>query len=125
MKNLNKNMMKNLSFPDFEVKKMEFFPQEKILKIFVEGAWLEMNGGTKLGPGILFFKEWKSLSINRFNPTSEQWFPIPEIPAESLRDLCEVKFSDSAISLCGFGNRTGQWIEWKMENAKMHAEFDD
>lgn len=114
MKILNEKMVKNLSFPDFEV--------EKILKIFVKGAWLEMDGGIQLGKGILFFKNWKSLSINRFNPTSEKWSPMEK--AESLKDLCEVKFFDSITSLCGFGNHTGQWIEWKIANAKMHAEFD-
>ena len=124
MKILNENMIKNLSFPDFEVEKMEFFLQEKVLKISVEGAWLEINGGIQLGKGVLFFKDWESLSINRFNSTSEKWSPIEEASAESLRDLCEVKFFDSVISLCGFGSHTGQWIEWKIVNAKIYAEFD-
>jgi len=29
--------------------------EQKILKVFVEGAWLEVNEGTQLGKGILFF----------------------------------------------------------------------
>jgi hypothetical protein len=124
MRSLNEDMMKNLSFPDFEVEKMEFFPQEKTLKIFVEGAWLDLDGGSKLGKGALFFKEWDSLSINRFDPATEKWSLVEGIPVEPLRDLCETKFFDSTVSLCGFGKQMGQWLEWKIVNAKMHAEFD-
>lgn len=125
MKILNENMMKNLSFPDFEVEKMEFSPQKKILKIFVEGAWLDVDGGTKLGKGILFFNEWKSLTIYRFDPSTEKWSSADdEFPAEQLRALCEVNFFGSTISLSGFGKQLGQWMEWKIVNAKMHAEFE-
>ncbi len=54
----------NLSFPDFDVEKMEFSLQEKSLKIFVGGALLEENGGRKiLGKGVLFFNNWESLFI--------------------------------------------------------------
>jgi len=38
MKKLNESLMKNLSFPDFEVNKMIFSPLTRSLKIFVEGA---------------------------------------------------------------------------------------
>lgn len=124
MKYLNEDMIKNLSFPDFSVKKMEFSPREKILNIFVDGAWLEVDGGTKLGKGTIFFEEWESLSVYRFNPDTEKWSHLDESSAETLRDLCEIKFFNSTISLCGFGKQTGQWIEWRIVNAKKHAEFD-
>jgi hypothetical protein len=117
-------MIKNLSFPDIEVENMEFSPQEKTLKIFVDGAWLDVDGGVKLERGILFFKEWESLSINRFNSTTEKWSSVEEFEAEPLRDLCEVNFFDSTISLCGFGTQIGQWVEWKIVNAQMYAEFE-
>ena len=51
MRNLDEIMMKNLSFPDFSVEKMEFLPEQKTLKIFVECAWLAVDGGTVLGKG--------------------------------------------------------------------------
>ncbi len=124
MKNLNEDMMKNLSFPDFEVEKIQFSPQEKILEIFVEGAWLDIDGGIKLGRGVLFSKEWQSLSINRFNPITEKWSTVEEFSPEPLRDICEFKFFDSTVSLYGFGKHVGQWIEWRIVNAEMHAEFN-
>lgn len=120
---LDAQMMKNLSFPDFEVEKMELSPQEKTLKIFVEGAWLDIDGGTKLGKGVLFFKGWESLAINRFNPITEKWSLVEEVSPETLRDLCEIKFFDASISLSGFGKTLGQWMEWRISNVDMHAEF--
>ncbi len=120
---LNESIMRNLSFPDFEVKKMEFSSREKTLIIFVGGAWLDRNEGSELGKGILFFNDWESLSIRRFDPLKEKW-SVDEFPIEQLRDICDFKFIDSTIYLCGFGKEKGQWIEWKIVNAKMHAEFE-
>ena len=124
MRILDKNMMKKLSFPDFDVEKMEFLPQKKMLKIFIDGAWLDIEEGMQLGKGVLFFSDWENLSIRRFDSTIEKWFTVEELRIECLEDLCEVKFSDSTVSLCGFGKKNGQWMEWKIVNTKMHAEFD-
>ncbi len=124
MKILDENMMKNLSFPDFDVEKIEFSPKEKKLKIFVEGAWLDINGGFELGKGVLCFSNWEDLSISRFDPCAEKWSNISEVKVEPLKDLCEVRFDDSTICLYGFGKQIGHWMEWKIQKAKMHAEFD-
>lgn len=124
MKNLDEIMIRNLSFPDFNVEKMEFLPEQKILKVFVEGAWLGINEGTVLGKGVLFFNDWDLLSISRYDPILERWYEVEIRNAEELSDLCEVKFSNSNISLYGFGKKLGQWLEWKISHAKIHAEFE-
>ena len=114
--------MSNLSFPDFDVEKMEFSRQEKTLKVFVEGAWLDENGGEMLGRGILFFSNWDFLSINRFDSDTNTLTPLENIP-EYLTDLCEADFLNSDVSLCGFGEKTGKWLEWRLKHTEMHAEF--
>lgn len=124
MTKLNKEMMKNLSFPDFQVEKMEFSQKNKSLKIFVDGAWLDMEKGQELGKGVLFFDDWENLSIHAFNPTSEKWITIDIEEFEPLKDICEAKFNESTVQLFGFSKYLGLWIEWKIENAKMHAEFE-
>ena len=124
MKYLNVQMMQNLSFPDYEIERMEFSPQEKRLTIYIEGAWLDENGGTRLGKGKLFFNNWDSLLINRFNSIRETWSAVDELSAEPLRNLCEFKFYNDTVFLSGFGKTLGQWMEWKIVNAKMHAEFE-
>lgn len=124
MKILDEKIMQNLSFPDFGIEKIEFAPKGKKIKIFVEGAWLDLDGGSQLGRGVLYFDDWENLSISRFDLHTEKWSHLNESAIEPLKDLCEVKFADSTICLYGFGKETGHWMEWKIQKAKMHAEFD-
>lgn len=121
---LDEDMMKNLSFPDFDVEKMEFNPEKKTLKVFVEGAWLDVNGGVLLNKGVLFFSDWDSISISRYDNDLEKWVEVEINNAEELRDLCEVIWSNSNVHLCGFSRQLGDWTEWKIFNTKMHAEFE-
>jgi hypothetical protein len=127
MKILDSDKIKKLSFPDFEVENMEFSPQEKRLRICVAGAWLDIADGILLGEGTLFFDAWENLLITRFDPITEKWSNIMEgdFSFESLKDICEVKVFDSTIFLCGFGRKSGKWMEWKIINARMHAEFNN
>lgn len=124
MQILDEDMMKNLSFPDFDVEKMEFIPEKKTLKVFVAGAWLDVNGGMLLNKGVLFFNNWDSLSIIRYDHALEKLFEVEIAHAEELSDLCEVIWLNSDVSLCGFGKQVGHWIEWKILNTKMRAEFE-
>lgn len=119
--------MKNLSFPDIDVEKMEFSPVEKVLRVFISGAWLDIKGenSKQLGKGILFIDAWDTLSIQQFDALEEKWEILNTSAPEFLRDLCEVKLSDNTISLCGFGKESGVWVEWKINHAKIHAEFDE
>lgn len=124
MKILDEDMMKNLSFPDFDIEKMEFSPEKKILKVFVEGAWLDINGGMLLNKGILFFSDWDFLSISRYDNLLEKWIEVEINNAEELRDLCEVNWLNPNVCLCGFSKQLGDGMEWKIFNTKMHAEFE-
>jgi len=124
MKTLNKEKIKNLSFEDFNVEKMIFSNNEKTLRIFVDGAWFISNDISQLGKGILFFNDWERLTINRYNPNTEEWSTINELTIEPLQDICEMKFFDSTICLYGFGKKIGYWMEWKIYKTKIRAEFD-
>jgi hypothetical protein len=103
---------------------MEFLPHEKRLKIVVEGAWLDVDDGIELGRGALFFNAWENLSIRKFDITPKKWLDIDVLNAEELIDLCEVEFFDIETYLRGFSKQSGQWLEWKIVGAKMHAEFE-
>ncbi len=94
------------------------------MKIFVEGGWLNTGGGSLLGKGILYFDDWESLLISRFDPFTQGCSEIKELPIEPLKDVCEQKFLDSMIYLYGFGKVSGYWMEWKIQKAKVHAEFE-
>ena len=115
--------MKHLSFPDFEVSKMELSSLDRMLQIQIEGAWLDVEGGMQLGKGTLFFYGWENLQISRFDPITEKWSIIGGASDEILRDLPDVSFSESITCLYGFGRSSGQWMEWKITRVKMRAEF--
>ena len=116
--------MNDLSFPDFEVEKMEFSAQQKKLKILVSGAWLNRGGGEALGKGILYFNEWTDISINKFDSQFEQWVRVENVISDGvLKDLCETEFYTNIIYLRGFSTTDGCWLEWKIMGSKSHAEF--
>lgn len=117
---LKKENMKHLSFLDFQVEKIEFHPKKKKLKVFVDGAWLDTNGGHQLGKGVLFFENWDDLSVDNFDSTGTRFEP----PIEYLEDLCELEIDDSSVVLRGFGKELGHWVKWKIINPRMHAEFE-
>lgn len=124
-KTLDEIHIRNLSFPDFDVEKMQFSPEKKTLKIYVEGAWLdEDEGGGELGNGVLFFSNWEFIEIKRFEYITKNWCQVEEVDPEFLKDICEFKFLNSSVALCGFGGKSGEWLEWKITNSKMYAEFE-
>jgi hypothetical protein len=125
MKILNENMMKYLSFPDSDVKKINFSQKNKTLKFFIEGAWLDLEDGQELGKGFLSFEDWKNLTIRAYHSSIKKWENIDIKKIEHLNDICEIKFAPSSVSLAGFSKNCGLWTEWNIENAKMHAEFEE
>lgn len=94
------------------------------MKIFIDGAWLDIDGGIQLGKGVLYFNDWDNFSINRFDPYTEKWVNMNRSELEFLKDICEVKFANSKVCLYEFGKQMSQWLEWKFEKANMHAEFE-
>jgi hypothetical protein len=94
--------MRNLSFPDINVEKMQFSSTGKNLAIFISGGWLDTNGGQQLGRGVLHFKNWEKLTIRRYYSDTEKWAQLDESTIEPF----------------------GLWMEWKIQKAKMYAEFE-
>lgn len=118
---LNEEMIYNLTFPDYTVEKFEFSLKTLQLKIFIDGAFLDLpTNKQSLGRGFLYFYEWSNLSIKRFNSNSNAWI---NIDMEPLKDICDIKFSNSTISLYGFGAITNNWLELQIHHAKIYAEF--
>ncbi len=90
----------------------------------MSGAWFPLNDGVMLGQGVLYFKKWRDLVISVFVINDNKPIYIDtDASVDELKDLCEVKFCDSTIFLSGFGKKTGQWMEWKIVDPVMYAEF--
>lgn len=125
MKKLSAGMMPHLSFPDMQVQKMDFFPRKKILNIFVEGAFLDIDNVGLIGSGVLYFSEWESIAIRKYDSNLETWLDMPDAEAEQLGDICEFVFNGVEVCVCGFSKSESDWSEWKIINPRMHAEFED
>lgn len=126
MRKFNQESIADLTFEDFDVEKMEFFREKKVLRIFVQGAWMspDEHGINTLGKGILFFSDWESITITIYDVCTNTLSVLegPNVP--SLEDLCEVIFSDQLVSLRGFGFKSG-WMEWNLVKPQMQAEFEE
>lgn len=125
MRFLAADELKNLSFPDFDVEKMEFSDQKKELMVLVEGAWLDCDRGGKLRNGVLHLRDWKKVVVKSFDPSSKKWTPVNNFLLALLKNLPEVDFSPSLVRLCGFSKQTGLWVEWAICDAKVTAEFNE
>jgi hypothetical protein len=125
MKFLDSNMMKYLSFPDYEVEEMQIDFQNKKLRISLDGGYLDVSNGGRLGCGILFLHNWDSVSVMKFDLSDKNGKNLDEGEIEPLKDLCEASFSESLVTLAGFGKKSGEWFEWKILHPQMHAEFED
>ncbi len=123
MEILDEEMVKKLSFPDFAIEKFAYSLNEKKVAITVEGAWLDRDRGYELGRGTLYFSDWKKLSISEFDSETDTWSDLNPSTIETLKDICEMKVTDASISLCGFGQERGCWVEWEFEEAKVWANF--
>lgn len=68
----NQELIKNLSFHDEPILKMDFNPQDKKLKIYVKGTTIYDNSDILfqnrtnmwLGKGVFVFKDWNSLVVD-------------------------------------------------------------
>ena len=125
MKFLDSNMMKYLSFPDYEVAEMQIDFQNKKLRISIDGGYLDVSNGRRLGCGILFLHNWDSLSVMKFDLSDKNGKNLDEGEIEPLKDLCEANFSESLVTLAGFGKKSGDWFEWKILHPQMHAKFEE
>ena len=123
MKILGGEVIRSLSFPDMQVREIEFVPEETILNVVVEGAWLEIDDGIELGLGTLVFTGWDAVSVNRFDAKTEQWEKMDF--AEPLKDICEFRFQDTETCLRGFGKESNQWLEWKIAGIEMRVVFKE
>ncbi|MCH9633569.1 MAG: hypothetical protein S4CHLAM7_02970 [Chlamydiae bacterium] len=122
---LDESLIKQLSFPDCLVERMDFNPKKKELIIYVQGGWLDIDAGIKFKRTVLSFSQWEKLSIRKFDSRQEKWESLKAEKAEFLTDIPEIKIFDSTVKLSGFSNSTGFWIEWCFSNVKVQIHYEE
>lgn len=120
------NYLNYLSFPDFNVTNIKFESTNRYLKIQVDGAWLKDEKQEKeLGQGDLKFESWADFNISQYNSNLDKWINIPLNEFEAIKDICEIQSDESQVYIRGFGNRSGMWIEYKINSPRITIEFQD
>lgn len=119
------NTISKLSFPDFIIENMKFDPAQQKLSVALEGAWLDFDEGHKLGKGIITIDSWKEIHVRTYNSQTDSWTIEDPRQTDVLRDLCEVKYGESSVTLYGFGKMHGLWMEWQFIHPVIYADFEE
>ena len=124
--NLKFEQLKDLSFPDFNVINAQLNLIEKLLKIEVEGAWLETNNrGKELGVCTLLFYSWNNFTLKTFDSINNEWNIITLNNFEPLKDICEFECVQEKVFIKGFGAKSKLWIEYELDAPKFDLEFKE
>lgn len=116
---INMPMVTALTFPDFPILDFSLEDGARRLRIEMEGAWLDLDGGREIGRGKLIIEGWSDMSVSRFD--HDAWVEIADPLEESLKDICEVEIGPTT-TLSGFSARTGLWTRYVFRDAM--ARYD-
>lgn len=111
-----------LTFPDFIVRRFDLNERAHRITVEMEGAWLDVDGGRALGPGLLLVENWSDVRVSQY--ADDAWVNVAHIEGESLKDLCEVEFG-ATPSLRGFSARTGLWTRFDVFGGTARYELLD
>lgn len=125
MKSLDIKYITNLSFPDSTVKGMIIDKDLRTLKIKVDTAWLDNNGGITLNNGELMFFRYEAIECKSYNKINEDftWVKCQDIVV--LKDICEFQIVGNKIILRGFGSSSGFWTEITIINSSVTFSFEN
>ena len=107
-----------LSFPDAEVKSINFNQVKKNVSFLIDSAFLDKDSGYDFGSGELMIWNWQQFSCKAYNFTTKEW----NDSHEELKDIMEIEILPELIRLAGFGKQSGLWTEYKFTNAEAQYE---
>ena len=106
-----------ISFPDEEV--IEWRLLDSTLEIRVSGAYL----GQKIPAEVIVrVSRWRYLMVREFNHEDASWSVLAP-NSDHPKELCEFEPVGESLSIRGFGNVSGRWVEWKFDGAEVCAEL--
>lgn len=125
MKSLDIKYLMKLSFPDSTVTEMIIDKSLRTLKIKVDTAWLDNDGGITLNNGELMFFRYDTIECRSYNKIDEDftWVKCQDIVV--LKDICEFQIADNKIFLRGFGRSSGFWTEIIIVNSSVTFIFEN
>lgn len=120
---LSDEQIKNLSFPDAEVKSFELDAEAKIFRCSTDLSFISGSDNRMVGYTSLLLKNWTSLSIQEWD--GKNYLPIDKkkLQGYELKDIGENSFGSEVI-LRGFTVGTNYWTEFKFFNAEVTVEVN-
>lgn len=129
---VQQNLIKSLCFSDTPVLKMEFSLETKSLKIFVRGSVVKQrseilqqnNNNPWLGKGVLFFKNWNCIKVNRY-VNEKLHGELDESLFEPLENILSFEEDSDCVKIAGLGYESNYWEEWTIVGSQYHGEFEE
>lgn len=113
---LNNHEFQQLSFPDAQILEMQLLAEEQTLVVQLDSAWLAHES---LEQTNIVLKNWDVLHIRLFEYKQQKWQDLSLSSIDYLKDICEAELSKSEVVFRGFGHKTGQWIEYKIQGKQL------
>lgn len=132
MLHIKQDLIRSLYFYDVSVDNMEYNPEEKFLKLYLDGAFIHNKSHVLfanrtdmwLGKGVLIFKDWSSISIRRIIPGQESRV-LDKSNYDKLDEILVFDEAANSVKFAGFGMVLGRWEEWTIIGSKYYGEFEE
>ncbi len=119
---IQKKLFSKISFPDFEMYKMNVSLIERKIYISIEGAFLDNSKGIVLGQGEIMIKNFSDIEIKLFNDDKIKSLNSKDI--DILKSIDEYIYEENKIIFKGFGKNTGKWIEYIIYDPSIEMVFN-
>lgn len=116
--------LENLSFPDCEVEKMILNPDQKIVEIYTDRCYIDLNEGKRLFNCKITLSDWEKVEIVLYQSSTQKFLMSNLESADILVDICEFIYGNK-ITLKGFGKQSGQWLEYSFMGGSFSVEYMD
>ena len=110
----------NLSFPDCVVFDFQYDGQSQVLKVSVDGAWLDGADYEFIPSGSLLIDKFARVEIRQYEGASDGWHSATQ--DDTLIALDEVEFAPRVVALRST-KTTGLWTEWRLSSRESEISF--
>ena len=94
--------------------------------IFEDAFWIKNNSSDELDTlnnGFLKIKNYIAFEARYFSKDTRLWETLDYKNLDMIKEVNEKYYSNNILTLSGFGKRTGEWIEYKIDGGDHQIEF--
>jgi hypothetical protein len=124
MKLFDETNISRICFPDIDVSRMEYKANDKILVMYITGAFI-IDTREDLASGKIIFTDWEAIHNDKWEHDLKVWVPLNNPSGETLENVLRFECLHSVFNLEGMGKNIAEWIRWKIVKPKIKAEFDE